>query len=163
MAWSEFGEKSLYGGEEAFYAFVAAQVKQRIGMLPSVYWHHLGNEDRDPDYVYWKRFHGFRGWTVKPLEEWRKSPEAGTHYFKELEIELGHKEPNDALLVDLGNGLMRHWEKSHASHALFLRVMGDTLAKREKGVVKEVAERMQRASVGEQEQETEVDSGKGQG
>lgn len=94
-------ESSLYGGEESYYGALARQCGKLTGILPTVFWHHLGNEERHPDYPWWKLAHGFFGWTTKDMESWTKSPECGEHYEKMLAWAWQQKPPNDVYLRDI--------------------------------------------------------------
>jgi len=91
----------LYGGEEATYALAARRRGEFIAHLPSVFCHHLGNEQRDPDYAMWKWVYGYMGWTRLDMQEWRRSPEYLQHYRKRLAMEAKAEIPNDVILRDL--------------------------------------------------------------
>lgn len=93
-------EDRLYGGEEVFYATAARGEGRIIAHLPSVFAHHLDNQERDPDYAMWKRAYGFHGWTDLDLVEWRNSGQFVTHYRRSLALELHSKAPNEALLLE---------------------------------------------------------------
>lgn len=95
------GKVSLYGGEELYYGRLAERHRLQTGVLPSVYWHHLGNESRHPDYPMWKWVHGYMGWTLQSMDAWIRSPEYLPHYRKRIQMELNHEHPNDAHLCYL--------------------------------------------------------------
>jgi len=69
------GDGRLYGGEELYMARKVRAEGRKIAHFKNVFVHHLGNEQRDPDYVLWKLVYGFYGWTAKPMDEWLKSGE----------------------------------------------------------------------------------------
>ena len=97
-------DTSLYGGEEVYYGQLANKHGLAVGMLPSVFWHHLGNEERHPDYPMWKWTYGYRGWTTLPMDEWIKDKgETGAlwSYRKRIAMELKEDPVNDCNVRDI--------------------------------------------------------------
>jgi hypothetical protein len=97
-------DTSLYGGEEVYYGQLANKHSLVCGMLPSVYWHHLGNEERHPDYPMWKWTYGYRGWTTLPMDAWiLDKGETGAlwSYRKRLGMELKEVPVNDCSVRDI--------------------------------------------------------------
>lgn len=93
-------KERLYGGEEAYYADAARREGLIIAHYPAVKVHHLLNEERNPDYAFWKRVYGFYGWTDKDMEGWLSSGEAAEHYAAAVALEAKTHKPNDVLLRD---------------------------------------------------------------
>ena len=97
-------DTSLYGGEEVYYGQLANKHGLACGMLPAVFWHHLGNEERHPDYPMWKWTYGYRGWTTLPMDEWIKDKgETGAlwSYRKRLGLELKERVVNEVVVRDI--------------------------------------------------------------
>lgn len=97
-------DTSLYGGEEVYYGQLANKHGLACGMLPSVFWHHLGNEERHPDYPMWKWAYGYRGWTTLPMDKWIEDKgETGAlwSYRKRLSMELKERPINDVSVRDI--------------------------------------------------------------
>lgn len=126
-------ESSLYGGEESYYGELSRQSGQITGILPTVYWHHLNNEERLPDYPGWKTVHGFFGWTTKDMDAWTKSPECGEHYTRMLAWSWSKAEKNDVELRDICLRLAVHGTQES------LRALGVVAEETTNGVVKESA------------------------
>ena len=90
------GHETLYGGEEVHYANKANACLMPIAHFPAVFCHHLGNEERHPDYPMWKWIHGFAGWTPLGMEELAANkPLMRQMICKRLQLEMQQKPPND--------------------------------------------------------------------
>lgn len=89
----------LYGGEEVYYAGAAKRECRFIAHFPAVKVHHLGNEERHPDYAMWKRAYGYHAWTDKDMETWIEKGEREQHYRRALQCEVHAQHPNDVLLI----------------------------------------------------------------
>lgn len=130
-----FTGERLYGGEEVYYAEAALKENRFFAHYPSVFVHHLGNKERNPDYVFWKRAYGYHGWTDKPLDEWIKSGEHIKQYARVILQELQAPVPNDVLLVEWCRrvGEIGPYE--------YVYLMKEVIANNNNGVVKETCEK----------------------
>lgn len=89
------GTDRLYGGEEVYYARLARAECRLIAHFPAVFCHHLGNEERHPDYPQWKWSYGFMGWTSDAMPAWMEKGQPATDYRRRLAWELRQPVPND--------------------------------------------------------------------
>jgi hypothetical protein len=104
---------TLYGGEEVYYADKARAEGKIIAHLPAAKAHHLGNEERHPDYPGWKWFYGYMGLTRLDMAAWLalppEHPEApGALWLRRLAMELRPPTPNDCNLRDCLLAIVRH-------------------------------------------------------
>ena len=93
-------EDRLYGGEEVYYANMAAKEGKYIAHYQNVFCHHLDNADRNPDFVFWKRAYGYYGWTNLCMDEWIETKQNIEHYCKAILLEASQPTPNDVLIRD---------------------------------------------------------------
>ena len=112
------GVQSLYGGEEVYYMHHARRDGTRIAYLRDVHVHHLGNEERHPDYAMWKRSYAYRGIHRMEMLEWLASGQHVEHYAQEMKIELERTPPNHVLLIEWSQRLA---QIGRAEHVWLLR------------------------------------------
>lgn len=98
-------EDRLYGGEEVHLARMARAEGKVMAHLPAVKVHHLDNEERHPDYAFWKRAYGYYGWTNSEMMQWLRE-QAGEQYARALWLEFNARTPNEVLLRDWARRLM---------------------------------------------------------
>ena len=106
-------DEGLYGGEEVYVAQMAKAEGKTYGHYPAVLVHHLGNEERNYDYVFWKRVYGYYGWTHMDMSAWIASGEYVDHYARAMMLELKSTTPNDCLLVEWLRRLKEIGKKHH--------------------------------------------------
>jgi hypothetical protein len=137
---------TLYGGEEAHYANKARNDGMVIAHLPAVFAHHLGNEERHPDYPGWKWFYGYMAWTRLDMTEWLSLPKGhpehpGALWLRRLFVEISPEKPNDCNLRDCLSGLCRHGIPA-IPHKVFEGIEATVRRKTENGVVLEAMRRL---------------------
>lgn len=66
-------DDSLYGGEEHRYFGCVTEQKMYGAYIQEVVAHHLGNEDRDIDYVLWKYWYGYMDRTRDDLTKFKNN------------------------------------------------------------------------------------------